>query len=80
MTEEDEVRSRMALASVIGLSDELLKTLRGTLPDEFWQHQRASQREALLAIRVLLDAAIARLESEPEAAHAGPKTGRIEVE
>ncbi len=79
MTEE-EARRRLALANGLELVEELLKTLRGTLPDEFWQHQRAAQRETLLALRVLLDSAITRLESEPEIGRAGPRAGRIEIE
>jgi hypothetical protein len=79
MTEE-EARSRLTLASCIELGEELLKALKGTLPDEFWQHRRAAQREALMAARVLLDAAIERLEAEPESAKTRPKAGRIEIE
>jgi hypothetical protein len=79
MTEE-EVRSRLTLAGCIELGEELLKALKGTLPDEFWQHRRAAQREALLALRVLLDAAIERLEAEPEPGKTRLKTGRIEIE
>lgn len=38
---------------------------KGLLPAEFWQHRRAAKKEALLAVRTLLDTAIQRLESEP---------------
>ncbi len=46
---------------------ELEGGLKGFLPDEFWRHRRAAKKEALLAIRSLLDAAIERLEKEPAA-------------
>jgi hypothetical protein len=38
---------------------------KGLVPTEFWQHRRAAKREALLAVRSLLDTAILHLESEP---------------
>jgi len=38
---------------------------QGIFPEEFWRHRRAAKREALLALRSLLDAAIERLEQEP---------------
>lgn len=46
---------------------ELEGTMRGLLPAEFWQHRRAAHREALLAVRSLLDAAIERADREPPA-------------
>jgi hypothetical protein len=39
---------------------------KGLLPEEFWKHRRAAKKEMLLAWRGLLDAAIERLEKEPE--------------
>ena len=39
--------------------------MRGWLPPAFWQHRRAAQKEALLAVRSLLDAAIERADREP---------------
>jgi hypothetical protein len=39
--------------------------MRGWLPPAFWHHRRAAQKEALLAIRSLLDAAIERADREP---------------
>jgi hypothetical protein len=41
-------------------------TMRGILPPAFWQHRRAAQKEALLAVRSLLDAAIERADREPQ--------------
>jgi hypothetical protein len=40
-------------------------SLHGIMPAEFWQHQRAAHKEALLALRSLLDAAIERVDKEP---------------
>ncbi|HZS89674.1 MAG TPA: hypothetical protein VFE42_19560 [Chloroflexota bacterium] len=39
--------------------------LRSMLPPEVRQHLRAAQREQLLAVRALIDAAIKRTEEEP---------------
>ncbi len=41
-------------------------TKRTCLPEAFWQHSRAAGREALLALRSLLDAAIEKVEDKPE--------------
>lgn len=45
------------------------------LPDEFTEHARAAQKETLLAIRSLVDAAIERAEEKPKR-----KATKIEVE
>lgn len=42
----------------------LKRRLGDLLPPEFWQHGRRSQKEALLALRSLLDRAIERAERE----------------
>jgi hypothetical protein len=82
MTEEEEedARGGLSLAGAITVCEEMLRTVKGTLPEEFWQHERAARRETLLAFRVLLDAAITRLEQEPDAGRAAPRAGRIEIE
>jgi len=64
MSEEEKVHDRHTLITLIELGEEMLRALKGTLPDEFWQHRAAARREALLALRVLIDAAIERLEAE----------------
>jgi hypothetical protein len=46
---------------------EMEGAMRGWLPPAFWQHRRAAQKEALLAVRSLLDAAIERADREPPA-------------
>jgi hypothetical protein len=52
-----------ALGGSIKLMESLLKDL---VPEEFWQHRRAARRETLLAVRSLVDAAIERVDKEPE--------------
>lgn len=41
----------------------------GLFPSEFRTHMRAAQREQLLALRSLLDAAVARTEAKPRSSH-----------
>lgn len=69
MSEEEKVQEKHGFATLIEVGEEIIQSLKGTLPDEFWQHRAAARREALLALRVLLDATIERLEAEaqPEA-------------
>ncbi len=45
------------------------------LPPEFWEHRAAARREGLLALRSLIDAAIAHTEPAP-----ARKATRIKVE
>jgi len=56
--------------------------LHGILPAETRSHLRAAQRERLLAVRSLVDAAIKRTEQEPKAESAErprrPESVRIE--
>ena len=48
------------------------------LPDAFGEHVRASRREALLALRSLVDVAIECLQpSEQETAEQGPRRSRV---
>lgn len=51
-----------ALGGSIKVMETLLKDL---VPEEFWQHRRAARKEALLAVRSLIDAAIERVDKEP---------------
>jgi hypothetical protein len=51
------------------------KELRPFLPEEFRQHTKAARREMLMAMRSLLDAAIACTEEKPK-----KKATKIEVE
>jgi hypothetical protein len=44
--------------------EEMCKTLASILPPEFHTHRRAARREALLAARSVIDAALARLEKQ----------------
>jgi DNA topoisomerase VI subunit B len=55
------------------------KELRPFLPKEFRQHTKAARREMLLAMRSLLDAAIACTE-EKEKSKTKKKTTKIKVE
>lgn len=66
MSEEEKVQEKHAFATLIEVGEEVIRSLKGTLPDEFWQHRAAARREALLALRALIDAAIERLEAEPQ--------------
>ncbi len=47
---------------------------RALLPEAFWEHVRASQREALLAFRSLVDAAIECV--QPPETEGGPERSR----
>lgn len=52
--------------------------LRGTLPDEFWEHRRAARKEMLLAVRSLVDSAIEHLEEEEHSQR--KRAQKIEIE
>lgn len=54
---------------------ELKRGLRQRIPEGFWEHRAAARRESLLALRSLIDAAIARTEARPVR-----KATRIKVE
>lgn len=72
-------RERPEVQSVQQAWREFQASVRALLPEEFWEHRRAAQREALLAVRSLIDAALERLEEEERAAR--PKrVKKIEVE
>jgi len=64
--------------AIIGkMCAEVRTGLKKALPEEFWAHRRAARKEALLALRSLLDAAIERVEERPKRAR---KTTKIKVE
>ncbi|HEY64613.1 MAG TPA: hypothetical protein G4O02_08580 [Caldilineae bacterium] len=67
-----------------GIRHQLRRKPCRLLPEAFWEHARASQREALLAIRSLFDAAIeclqpAEVESQPSRRRRSRAT-KIEVQ
>lgn len=57
------------------------RLLRAFLPDEAVTHIMAAQREQLLALRAMIDAAINRIENaEREGSNLGPRRTEITVE
>ena len=50
------------------------------IPKEFWQHGRAARREALLALRSLVDSAISRLEEKENPAPKSTPQRKTKVE
>jgi hypothetical protein len=59
----------------------LNRLMRAVLPDEAVKHMYAAQREQLLAVRVLLDHAIGRIEAaEKDEGSFGPRRTEIRVE
>ena len=48
--------------------------MRAQIPDEFFQHMRQAQREQLLAMRALIDAALERTERADERARRRTRT------
>lgn len=57
------------------------RLLRAFLPEEAVKHLYAAQREQLLALRCMIDAAITRIDAaEQEGASVGPKRTEITVE
>ncbi len=59
----------------------LNRLLRSLLPEDALKHIYAAQREQLLAVRALVDAAIRRLEAaEQDPASLGPRRTEIRVE
>jgi hypothetical protein len=57
------------------------RLLRAFLPEEAVQHLYAAQREQLLAMRCVIDAAITRIEAaEREGTSFGPRRTEIKVE
>jgi hypothetical protein len=57
------------------------RLLRAFLPDDAVKHLYAAQREQLLALRCMIDAAITRIEAaEQEGTSLGPRRTEITVE
>ena len=57
------------------------RMLRAFLPEEAVKHMYAAQREQLLALRSVIDAAITRIEkAQHEGADLGPRRTEIRVE
>ncbi|MFQ5599704.1 MAG: hypothetical protein ACE5G2_04030 [Candidatus Krumholzibacteriia bacterium] len=59
-------------------ADAFAREMRGVVPDGFSSHARGSLREALLAIRSLIDSGIERLEEEERKPAGKPR--KVEVE
>jgi len=59
----------------------LNRLMRAVLPDEAVKHMYAAQREQLLALRVIVDRAIERIEAaEKDTGPLGPRRTEIRVE
>ena len=57
------------------------RLMRAVMPDEAVKHLYAAQRENLLAVRVMVDAAIARIENaEKREGPLGPRRSEITIE
>jgi hypothetical protein len=65
MVQEEEFRFRQWLSDGAKGIRSAVKTTT-SLPEGFWEHSWAAGREALLALRSLLDAAIDRTERQPK--------------
>ncbi len=71
----------LSLPGLLRMGADVLECMGQVLPAEFWEHRRNARREALLALRALVDAAIKSLEQQAESERAGRKQkGKIEVE
>ena len=66
MTREQEFRWRDWVVTGVQGVRSAVASPRRLLPEAFWGHSRAACREALLAARSLLDAAIAQTEKKPK--------------
>jgi hypothetical protein len=73
--------SAWLLEGVVGLCEELQHNDLG-LPQEFWTHAYAARREALLAARALLDAAITHCEADASRRkeESGKQRGKVDIE
>jgi len=47
-------------------SRERRAALKALIPEPFWGHQKTAKKETLLALRSLIDAALAELEEKPD--------------
>jgi len=52
------IRPGVTTAELNAAAEEVIRSLKGTLPDEFWRHRAAAHKEILLALRALIDAAM----------------------
>lgn len=73
--------SAWLLEGVAGLCEELQHNDLG-LPQSFWTHAYAARREALLAARALVDAALTRCEAEAaqRGEENGAQRGRVDID
>ena len=73
--------STWLLEGVVGLCEELQHNDLG-LPQDFWTHAYAARREALLAARALIDAAITRCETDASQREeqSSAQRGRVDIE
>ena len=56
------------------------RVLRAFLPDEAVKHMYAAQREQLMALRCVIDAAISRIEAAEKTGQGVPRRAEITVE
>ena len=73
--------STWLLEGVVGLCEELQHNDL-SLPQNFWTHAYAARREALLAARALIDAAITRCETDASQREeqSSAQRGRVDIE
>ena len=73
--------STWLLEGVVGLCEELQHNDLG-LPQNFWTHAYAARREALMAARALIDAAITRCETDASQREeqSSAQRGRVDIE
>jgi len=62
---QEEFRVRDWLLRGVEGMRSMFRKKRGFLPETFWEHSQAARREALLALRSLLDTAIEKTEKKP---------------
>jgi len=79
MTKEEAVNDTEAPAKRRKLIRRVVSSRPRFLPPEFHEHTRAARKEALLAMRSLIDARIERLDQAAEE-KPKPKTHRVKVE
>lgn len=81
MDDQQQLTDDLSLPGFLRRCADVIECMGQVLPAEFWEHRRNARREALLALRALVDAAIKALEQPPESERAGRKQkGKIEVE
>ncbi len=70
-----ECASQCPLLRACQVAQEMKGTLKRRMPAEFWEHRNAARREALLAFRSLIDAALTQAQPAP-----ARRATRIKVE